>query len=177
MSDWELFPAPAKLNLFLHVVGRRNDGYHLLQTAFRFIDRQDDVFIRVRDDGVLRRVNELPGVPAQEDLSLRAARLLQADSGCPLGAELRIVKRLPLGGGLGGGSSDAASSAASRTCGSRSLKTPAFASSLADRSSLGNDRIAARRTAADGCFNAATTAERASAFEATAFRPASVQIA
>ena len=108
MSDWELFPAPAKLNLFLHVVGRRNDGYHLLQTAFRFIDRQDDVHIRVRDDGVLRRVNELPGVPAQEDLSLRAARLLQADSGCTLGAELRIVKRLPLGGGLGGGSSDAA---------------------------------------------------------------------
>ncbi|HSO07598.1 MAG TPA: 4-(cytidine 5'-diphospho)-2-C-methyl-D-erythritol kinase [Pelomicrobium sp.] len=102
------FPAPAKLNLFLHVVGRRADGYHLLQTVFRFVDFGDTVRIRVRDDGVVKRLNDLPGVPAEQDLTVRAARLLQQATGTVLGADLEVVKRLPLGGGLGGGSSDAA---------------------------------------------------------------------
>jgi 4-diphosphocytidyl-2-C-methyl-D-erythritol kinase len=102
------FPAPAKLNLFLHVVGRRADGYHLLQTVFRFIDHADTVRIRVREDGVVRRVNDLPGVPEDQDLTVRAARLLQQVSGTGLGADLEVIKRLPVGGGLGGGSSDAA---------------------------------------------------------------------
>ena len=103
-----VFPAPAKLNLFLHVVGRREDGYHLLQTAFRFIDFGDDLSFTVRDDGAIRRVTALPGVTAEQDLSIRAARALQRASGCRLGADIGILKRLPMGGGLGGGSSDAA---------------------------------------------------------------------
>ena len=103
-----VFPAPAKLNLFLHVVGRREDGYHLLQTAFRFIDFGDDLSFTVRDDGAIRRVTALPGVTAEQDLSIRAARALQSASGCRLGADIGILKRLPMGGGLGGGSSDAA---------------------------------------------------------------------
>ncbi len=103
-----VFPAPAKLNLFLHVVGRREDGYHLLQTAFRFIDFGDDLSFTVRDDGAIRRVTALPGVTAEQDLSIRAAWALQSASGCRLGADIGILKRLPMGGGLGGGSSDAA---------------------------------------------------------------------
>jgi 4-diphosphocytidyl-2-C-methyl-D-erythritol kinase len=102
------FPAPAKLNLFLHVVGRRPDGYHLLQTLFRFLDYGDTVRLTVRQDGVLRRLNPLPGVPVERDLCFRAARLLQEHTGCRLGADIGLEKRLPLGGGLGGGSSDAA---------------------------------------------------------------------
>lgn len=104
----ETYPAPAKLNLFLHVLGRRPDGYHELQTVFRFLDFADRIEIRVREDGVIRRVNSVPGVPAEVDLSLRAARLLQIRGATRLGAEIRLHKRLPLGGGLGGGSSDAA---------------------------------------------------------------------
>ena len=103
-----VFPAPAKLNLFLHVVGRRDDGYHLLQTAFRFIDYGDELSFTVRADGAIRHTNPLAGVPAEQDLSVRAARLLQQETGCREGADIGIVKRLPLGGGLGGGSSDAA---------------------------------------------------------------------
>jgi 4-diphosphocytidyl-2-C-methyl-D-erythritol kinase len=103
-----VFPAPAKLNLFLHVVGRRGDGYHLLQTAFRFIDYGDELSFSVRADGAIRHTNPLAGVPAEQDLSVRAARLLQQETGCRDGADIGIVKRLPLGGGLGGGSSDAA---------------------------------------------------------------------
>ena len=102
------YPAPAKLNLFLHVVGRRADGYHLLQTAFRFIDYGDDLGFAVRDDGVVRRVTELAGVPVDTDLCVRAARLLKDRAGCSLGADIELVKTLPVGGGLGGGSSDAA---------------------------------------------------------------------
>jgi 4-diphosphocytidyl-2-C-methyl-D-erythritol kinase len=102
------FPAPGKLNLMLRVVGRRADGYHLLQTVMRFIDYGDTLTFRVREDGVIARVNEVTGVPAGEDLALRAARLLQQDSGTRLGADINLEKRLPLGGGLGGGSSDAA---------------------------------------------------------------------
>ena len=103
-----VFPAPAKLNLFLHVVGRRRDGYHLLQTAFRFIDYGDEISFAVRADGAIRHTNPLQGVPAEQDLSVRAARALQQETGCREGADIGIVKRLPIGGGLGGGSSDAA---------------------------------------------------------------------
>ena len=103
-----IYPAPAKLNLFLHVLGRRADGYHELQTVFRFIDAGDRLAIRVRTDGAIVRVNEVPGVAAESDLCLRAARQRQARSGTGLGAEIQLAKRLPIGGGLGGGSSDAA---------------------------------------------------------------------
>ncbi|HTD02863.1 4-(cytidine 5'-diphospho)-2-C-methyl-D-erythritol kinase [Undibacterium sp.] len=101
-------PAPAKLNLFLHVTGRRADGYHLLQTAFQLINRCDTLDIACRDDGVIRRCNELADVPADSDLIVRAARLLQSHTGSRLGADLTLHKHLPMGGGLGGGSSDAA---------------------------------------------------------------------
>jgi 4-diphosphocytidyl-2-C-methyl-D-erythritol kinase len=101
-------PAPAKLNLFLHVVGRRADGYHLLQTLFRFIDLADTMHFTVREDGEVRRVNALEGVPAEQDLCVRAARLLQKETDCRLGVDIALEKRIPMGGGLGGGSSDAA---------------------------------------------------------------------
>jgi 4-diphosphocytidyl-2-C-methyl-D-erythritol kinase len=100
-------PAPAKLNLFLHVVGRRADGYHLLQSAFVLIDWCDRLHVERRDDGLLRRHDLGIALPA-DDLCLRAARALQQASGTPLGANLRLDKRLPWGAGLGGGSSDAA---------------------------------------------------------------------
>jgi len=100
--------APAKLNLFLHVVGRRADGYHLLQTVFRFLDFGDSLRITPRADGAIRLLNPLPGVSEDKDLCFRAASLLKARTGCRLGAEIGLDKRLPLGGGLGGGSSDAA---------------------------------------------------------------------
>ena len=102
------FPAPGKLNLFLHVLGRRADGMHELQTAFRLVDRSDRVGIGVRADREIRRHDPLPGVDAQADLCARAARLLQAASGAAQGADLALDKRLPIGGGMGGGSSDAA---------------------------------------------------------------------
>ena len=102
------FPAPGKLNLCLRVVGRRADGYHLLQTVIRFIDFGDTVTLNVRDDGVIARVNDVPGIPAEADLTVRAARLLQRAAGTALGADIALEKRLPTGGGLGGGSSDAA---------------------------------------------------------------------
>ncbi len=101
-------PAPAKLNLFLHVTGRRPDGYHLLQTVFRFIDFADTLHFGLRTDAEIRHLNPLPGVPADSDLTVRAARLLQAETGCSFGVDIRIDKHLPMGGGLGGGSSDAA---------------------------------------------------------------------
>jgi 4-diphosphocytidyl-2-C-methyl-D-erythritol kinase len=102
------YPAPAKLNLFLHVVGRRRDGYHLLQSVFTLIDLHDRLRFRVREDGAIERVNEVAGVAADQDLAVRAARLLQEASGVPQGADIEIDKRIPMGGGLGGGSSDAA---------------------------------------------------------------------
>ncbi|MDD3516845.1 MAG: 4-(cytidine 5'-diphospho)-2-C-methyl-D-erythritol kinase [Chromatiales bacterium] len=104
-SGW---PAPAKLNLFLHIVGRRDDGYHLLQTVFQFLDHGDRIDFELREDGRIERRHDLPGVPEAADLTLRAARHLQALTGCRQGADIRLDKRLPLGGGLGGGSSDAA---------------------------------------------------------------------
>lgn len=102
------YPAPAKLNLFLHVVGRRADGYHLLQTLFRFVDYGDTLHFAPREDGRVRLLNPLPGVPEESDLTVRAARLLQQAANCTRGADIRLEKRLPMGGGLGGGSSDAA---------------------------------------------------------------------
>jgi 4-diphosphocytidyl-2-C-methyl-D-erythritol kinase len=102
------YPAPAKLNLFLHVVGRRRDGYHLLQSVFTLIDRCDRVRLRLRSDGVVNRVNDVPGVAPSEDLAVRAALLLQEASGATDGVDIELEKRIPMGGGLGGGSSDAA---------------------------------------------------------------------
>lgn len=105
VSEW---PAPAKLNLMLRVTGRRADGYHELQTVFQFIDLLDRLRIRVRGDGEIRRLTPVAGVPEQSDLIVRAARLLQTESGGGLGADIEIEKQIPQGGGLGGGSSDAA---------------------------------------------------------------------
>jgi len=104
----DAWPAPAKINLFLHITGRRADGYHELQTLFRFIDLCDTVHVSVRDDGRIRRLAGAGGVDEASDLAWRAARLLQEATACRLGADLRIVKRIPMGAGLGGGSSDAA---------------------------------------------------------------------
>jgi 4-diphosphocytidyl-2-C-methyl-D-erythritol kinase len=101
-------PAPAKLNLMLRIIGRRADGYHLLQTVFQFIDRCDWIDLRVREDGLVRLSTPLPDVPEECDLTVRAARLLQQSTGCALGVDIRVDKVLPMGGGLGGGSSDAA---------------------------------------------------------------------
>ncbi len=102
------WPAPAKLNLMLHITGRRDDGYHLLQSVFQFLDYGDEICFTVRDDGKIERLSELPGVSPEQDLVVRAARLLQQQSGTTLGADIGVDKRLPMGGGLGGGSSDAA---------------------------------------------------------------------
>ena len=106
MVQW--WPAPAKLNLFLHITGRRDDGYHLLQTVFQFLDVGDRLSFEPRSDGRIRRLGEVPGVIEAQDLVVRAAKLLQQAAGVSLGADIRIEKRLPMGGGLGGGSSDAA---------------------------------------------------------------------
>jgi 4-diphosphocytidyl-2-C-methyl-D-erythritol kinase len=105
--------APAKLNLFLHVTGRRADGYHLLQTVFQLLDHSDTLHFSLRDDALIIRTTELAGVPAESDLVVRAARLLQQiakdkNPGQIFGADIAVDKRLPMGGGLGGGSSDAA---------------------------------------------------------------------
>lgn len=100
--------APAKLNLFLHVVGKRPDGYHLLQSVFVLIDWADTLHVERRADGQLRRHDMLGGDLPADDLCLRAARLLQAETGCALGADIHLEKRLPAGAGMGGGSSDAA---------------------------------------------------------------------
>ncbi len=102
------WPAPAKLNLFLHVTGRRDDGYHELQTVFQFLDLCDDIAIRVRDDGVIRRTSDDERVAEDEDLVVHAARMLREEGDTPLGADIAVTKRIPMGAGLGGGSSDAA---------------------------------------------------------------------
>lgn len=105
MTVW---PAPAKLNLFLHMVGRRADGYHLLQTVFLFLDYGDSLSFELRDDDDVVLKTPLPGVPPELDLTVRAARLLQQAAGVKRGVDIRLEKRLPMGGGLGGGSSNAA---------------------------------------------------------------------
>jgi 4-diphosphocytidyl-2-C-methyl-D-erythritol kinase len=100
--------APAKLNLFLHITGRRADGYHTLQTVFQFLDFGDELKFLITGDGHIRRAVPLPGVPEDKDLTVRAARLLQETAGVTQGVEIHLTKRIPTGGGLGGGSSDAA---------------------------------------------------------------------
>ena len=102
------WPAPAKLNLFLHIVGRRPDGYHELQTCFQFIDLCDEIAIEPRSDGQIRRGAGAAGVAPEADLCVRAALALKAAAGCALGADISVHKRIPMGAGLGGGSSDAA---------------------------------------------------------------------
>ncbi|MBA3755032.1 MAG: 4-(cytidine 5'-diphospho)-2-C-methyl-D-erythritol kinase [Nitrosomonas sp.] len=102
------FPAPAKLNLFLHVVGRRQDGYHLLQTVFRFVDFSDQLSFKLRADGVIKLHNPITGVPEENDLCVRAAKLLKQKTGTAQGVDIFMQKQIPMGGGLGGGSSDAA---------------------------------------------------------------------
>jgi 4-diphosphocytidyl-2-C-methyl-D-erythritol kinase len=101
--------APAKLNLFLHITGRRPDGYHLLQSAFQLIDRCDTLDVQTREDKLIRRTNIIEGVPEESDLIIRAAKLLQHHTKSRFGADLSLHKLLPMGGGVGGGSSDAAS--------------------------------------------------------------------
>lgn len=102
------FPAPAKLNLFLHVIGRRQDGYHLLQTVFRFLDFSDQLSFRLRADGMIKLHNPITGVPEDKDLCVRAAKLLKHKTGTGQGVDIFLQKQIPMGGGLGGGSSDAA---------------------------------------------------------------------
>ncbi len=109
MQDAQLvLPAPAKLNLMLHILGRRADGYHELQTLFQFLDHGDELGFALRQDGEIHLRTEVPGVPHDSNLIVRAARKLQSESGCRLGADIWLDKRLPMGGGIGGGSSDAA---------------------------------------------------------------------
>ena len=107
-ADESRWPAPAKLNLFLHITGRRADGYHELQTLFQLIALTDTIAIRVRADGAIERPEGPKEVPAESDLAVRAAQALKAATGTRLGASLRVLKRIPQGAGLGGGSSDAA---------------------------------------------------------------------
>ena len=103
-----ILPAPAKLNLFLHITGRRADGYHELQTLFQFLDHGDELGFALREDGEIHLRTPIDGVPHDSNLIVRAARLLQQESGTALGADIWLDKRLPMGGGIGGGSSDAA---------------------------------------------------------------------
>lgn len=108
-AGWSAWPAPAKLNLFLRIVGRRADGYHDLQTVFRLLDWGDTVHLRPRADGRIARIGDGPaGVAAEDDLAVRAANLLRTEANVAQGADIRIEKRIPAGGGFGGGSSDAA---------------------------------------------------------------------
>ena len=103
-----IYSAPAKLNLFLHIIGRRKDGYHLLQTVFRLLDFSDQLSFIVREDGEIKLHTPTSGVSVEKDLCTRSAKLLQQESGISLGVEIFLEKRIPMGGGLGGGSSDAA---------------------------------------------------------------------
>lgn len=107
-ADFMRLPAPAKLNLMLRVVGRRADGYHMLQTVFQFVTLCDFISLRNREDGEIRLLNPLPGVSAQDDLTVRAAHALRAATGVATGVDIMMEKNIPMGGGLGGGSSDAA---------------------------------------------------------------------
>lgn len=108
MQTQHTFLAPAKINLFLHITGRRADGYHTLQSVFQLLDFYDTLHLAVRQDGQIVRQSELANVPADQDLCVRAARALQQATQCKLGVDISIEKRIPMGGGLGGGSSDAA---------------------------------------------------------------------
>jgi 4-diphosphocytidyl-2-C-methyl-D-erythritol kinase len=108
-EGWSVWPAPAKLNLFLHITGRRQDGYHQLQTVFRLLDWGDTLYLRVRgDDQIVRHGESVKGVAEADDLAVRAARLLQSEAKITEGADISVEKGIPAGGGFGGGSSDAA---------------------------------------------------------------------
>jgi len=107
-GGWSVWPAPAKLNLFLHIVGRRADGYHLLQTAFQLLDWGDTLRLRLRHDAQIVCVDGAPGVEPEHDLCVRAARTLAEYAEAEFGVDIALEKRIPMGGGLGGGSSDAA---------------------------------------------------------------------
>jgi 4-diphosphocytidyl-2-C-methyl-D-erythritol kinase len=106
--DFQSFQAPAKINLFLHIIGQRKDGYHLLQSAFRLLDFYDTIHLEPNNKGAIRRINDVADVPEQQDLCIRAAKLLQQHTGSKKGVDIAIDKHIPMGGGLGGGSSDAA---------------------------------------------------------------------
>lgn len=106
--DRLVLPAPAKLNLFLHVTGRRPDGYHLMQTVFQLVDWGDEIELTLNDDGVIERVEGPDDIASGDDLVVRAARLLREETGSRVGVDIRLRKRVPAGAGLGGGSSDAA---------------------------------------------------------------------
>ncbi|MDO9282173.1 MAG: 4-(cytidine 5'-diphospho)-2-C-methyl-D-erythritol kinase [Methylotenera sp.] len=108
MQGFQSFLAPAKINLFLHITGQREDGYHLLQTVFRLLDYYDTIYLRPTQTKVIKRVNDVVGVPEVQDLCVRAAKLLQQHTHCQQGVEIAVEKHIPMGGGLGGGSSDAA---------------------------------------------------------------------
>ena len=108
MQDFQPFLAPAKINLFLHITGRRADDYHTLQSVFQLLDFYDTIHLKSTPTGEIRRVNKLANVPASQDLCVRAALALQQATGCKQGVDIAIEKRIPMGGGLGGGSSDAA---------------------------------------------------------------------
>ena len=108
-DGWSAWPAPAKLNLFLHITGRRPDGYHQLQTVFRVLDWGDTVHLRLREDGDIRRVGQsIVGVAEADDLTVKAAKSLKKEANIAQGVDIGIEKRIPAGGGFGGGSSDAA---------------------------------------------------------------------
>ncbi len=108
MQGYQSFLAPAKINLFLHIVGQRKDGYHLLQTIFKLLDFYDIINLKITHDGLIKSDNVVQGVPESQDLCVRAAKLLQQHTQCDLGVQLWVEKKIPIGGGLGGGSSDAA---------------------------------------------------------------------
>ena len=108
MQDFHTFLAPAKINLFLHITGRRTDGYHTLQSVFQLLDFYDTIHLKPTPTGEIKRVNDIANVPASQDLCVRAALALQQATGCAQGVDIFVEKRIPMGGGLGGGSSDAA---------------------------------------------------------------------
>ncbi len=107
-ADMQVWPAPAKLNLFLHIVGQREDGYHLLQSVIQFIDLADELQFAIRDDAAINCKNSNPDILSTEDLSVRAAKLLQQSCEIKQGVDIHLTKKIPIGAGLGGGSSDAA---------------------------------------------------------------------
>lgn len=108
LQAFQAFPAPAKINLFLHIIGQRADGYHLLQTVFCLLDYHDTIYLKPDNSGTIKRANAVPGVKEADDLCIRAAKLLQQHTQCKRGVEILVEKNIPMGGGLGGGSSDAA---------------------------------------------------------------------
>ncbi|OYY97064.1 MAG: 4-(cytidine 5'-diphospho)-2-C-methyl-D-erythritol kinase, partial [Methylophilales bacterium 16-45-7] len=108
MLKEQTFLAPAKINLFLHITGRRADGYHTLQSVFQLLDFYDTLRLSLREDGQIVRINPIENVPTEQDLCVRAARALQLATGSALGVNITLDKQIPMGGGLGGGSSDAA---------------------------------------------------------------------